>query len=533
MSKIMKKSLPKAVAAIGKKSAESGCNSASIFGYHLIENEKIPNPDQYIPKQKGTTQKQQAKPSPVRDKITTWIYADLIGIAVLVSFFIIAGTYKERFLPNTMINSVDVSSMTAEEAAYTILSQLGDLRLTDHNGKETVFSAADFDASYSISLDEFDEPSKESKYSWFGKLFHTTEYTARYDCRYDSDKLRELINTHDWGDAVTQNAHIVRSESGDFVIQPETLGDQFDTNILMTYLDEQLQNGRLTLNMEDSGCYEPYLATIRAENLQSELELYNSYAKCSITFDFEDRTKKVDSDMIVDWFVTLPDGSVMKDAEGNPQFDREKVAVFVQQMAAETDTLGTSRSFYATVDGWITLPWSGDLSSTYGWQINQAETVEQLIGLMRSAVTVTVEPKYKERGYCRATDDIGSTYVEVDISEQHLWLYKNNEIVLESDIVSGTETDPERRTPRGICKIWSHEVQRVLGTMEVQGYETPVNYWMPFNYLGCGFHDLGRSAYGGSIYMYNGSHGCINMPLSKARELYDMTENGVPVIIHD
>ncbi len=493
--------------------------------------------DASLNKQNDAAHKQQEKPVSVRDKKTTWINAERIGAIVLVicviSFFIAAGTYKNRFLPNTIINNVDVSGMTVEEAAYTIITNAGDLRLTDHNGKETVFSAADFDASYSISFDEFDEPSKESKYSWFGKLFYTTEYTAKYDCSYDPNKLLELINTHDWGDAVTQNAHIVRSESGNFVIKPETLGDQFDTSILMTYLYEHLRNGKLTLNMEDSGCYEPYLATIRTDDLQSELELYNSYANCSITFDFEDRIKKVDGDMIVDWIMTLPDGSVMNDDEGNPLFDRDKVSAFVQQMAAETDTFGTSRSFYATVDGWITLPWNFDYSSIYGWQINQEETVEQLIDLMCAGETVTVEPKYKIRGYCRATDDIGTTYVEVDISEQHLWMYKDNVIVLESDIVSGTETDPARRTPRGICNIWAHEEQRVLGTMEVQGYEAPVNYWMPFNYLDCGFHDLDRSEYGGTIYMYNGSHGCINMPLSKASELHNLTDNGVPEIIHD
>ena len=34
MSNATKKSVLKVVAAIGKKSAEIGCNSASIFGYH-------------------------------------------------------------------------------------------------------------------------------------------------------------------------------------------------------------------------------------------------------------------------------------------------------------------------------------------------------------------------------------------------------------------------------------------------------------------------------------------------------------------
>jgi len=34
MSKMTKKTILKAVASIGKKSAKIGCNSASVFGYH-------------------------------------------------------------------------------------------------------------------------------------------------------------------------------------------------------------------------------------------------------------------------------------------------------------------------------------------------------------------------------------------------------------------------------------------------------------------------------------------------------------------
>ncbi|MBO5164010.1 MAG: L,D-transpeptidase family protein [Ruminococcus sp.] len=307
-------------------------------------------------------------------------------------------------------------------------------------------------------------------------------------------------------------------------IEAQTISDaEFGRN-------EQLHDSA-AMAVSDSNESEP--STDMTENPPSESEIYDSFADCSITFDFEDRSKTVDSAMIADWSMKSPDGSVMKDAAGNPMFDRDKVAAFVQQMAAETDTIGTSRSFYATVDGWITVPWDSGYSSIYGWQIDQAGTVEQLIGLMRAGETVTVEPQYSVRGYCRATDDIGTTYVEVDISEQYLWLYKDNAVVLESDIVSGTETDPDCRTPRGIGSIWSHEQQRVLGTMEVQGYETLVNYWMPFNYMDCGFHDLDRSEYGGTVYMYNGSHGCINMPLDNAKALFEMTENGIPVIVHD
>lgn len=524
------KSAPNAPKKPGAKKAVSGkakTKNAGKKGKKAAKTAKTPK----TPKTR--------KPLYTGNPRTPLIYAGGIGAALLVacalSFVVVAGTYKGKFLPNTLINTIDVAGMTTEEASYTLLhnQHAGDLRLTDHNGKEVIFNAADFDASYSIPTGALNEAAEESPYSWFNKLFGSTEYKISYDYNYNPDKLRALLQNYDWGSEVSQNARIVRSDSGEFTIERETQGDQFDVDMLMNYLNEQLADGKVMLTMEDSGCYAPYAAEITADTLEGELDLFNSYSKCTITYDFDDRKKKVDSGMIVDWIMTLPDGSVMKDGDGGVLFNREEVAAFVKQMAAETDTYGTSRSFYATLDGWITVPWNGDYSSNYGWQIDQDATTEQLIGLMREGKSATVEPEYKQRALCRGVDDIGTTYVEVDISAQHLWVYKNNVVVLEDDIVSGTETNPERRTPRGICQIWSHESPRKLGTMAVQGYETWVDYWMPFNYLGCGFHDLGRGAYGGSIYMYNGSHGCINMRHSSAKEMYNITFNGMPAIIHD
>ena len=46
-------------------------------------------------------------------------------------------------------------------------------------------------------------------------------------------------------------------------------------------------------------------------------------------------------------------------------------------------------------------------------------------------------------------------------------------------------------------------------------------------------HDAGwRSAFGGSIYLSSGSHGCVNMPRAKAEELFDILPVGTPVIVY-
>ena len=465
--------------------------------------------------------------------------AIILGIAcagvLLFAYFIGALHYQDKFLPNTYANSISIAGMTKEEAQTALLEQqkVEDLTLVKPDGEKVVFSAQDFKAEYKIPAGSLNDAMSESNLNWLAKLFSNTEYKINYEYSYSQEDLQKLIANYDWGNEVSQNAKIIRSDSGQFEIQPETVGDKFNINTLMTYLAQELESGKSEITMQDSGCYESYKAKVTTEDLQSDLEVYNRYANCNITYDFDDRKITLDSDTVISWLLTKPDGSFITTSGHDIPIDEEKITEFVANMAQETDTYGKDHEFYATVDGWITVPWTN--ASCYGWQIDRDETVVQLKELIEKGETVTVEPIYTAwgTGYTRKTDDIGTTYIEVDISEQHMWYYKDNVVIMDYDFVSGTETDPSRRTPRGVCQIVGHINGKTLGTYATHGYATWVDYWMPFNYQSCGFHDLSRSAYGGSIYMYNGSHGCLNMRHSEAANLYSEIFDGLPVIVHD
>ena len=475
-------------------------------------------------------------------KLPTSVYVGSISgavvLAAIIGYFIVAATYQGKFLPNTMVDNIDLSGMNAQEAACTLLNQkaVPDLRLTTPKGDTAVFSAADFNAKYHVPDGAFEDAAQENPFAWIVKLFKPSEYTVNYYMTYTEWRLRELIDDYDWGNAESENAVVVMNDAGQFVVQPETLGDQFDTQTLLNYIKEQVAEGKTTINMEDSGCYESYRAEVKAVDLEKELDLYNNYAKCTITYTFGDyKDYVVNSDMIVDWIMLDDNGAVQKNDEGQIIFDYNAISQFVAEMAADTDTWGKPHEFQSTVDGLITVPWTGHPYSTYGWQINQESTAYQLIDLLRAGKTVSVEPEYAHRGYCRGknNDDIGNTYIDVEISEQHAWVYIDGECVFECDFVSGTETNPGRRTPRGVCQIMYKARNVTLGTYAVQGYEAPVSFWMPFNDWGCGFHDLSRGAYGGQIYMYNGSHGCLNLSWGNAQTMYDTVEQGMPCMVHD
>lgn len=121
----------------------------------------------------------------------------------------------------------------------------------------------------------------------------------------------------------------------------------------------------------------------------------------------------------------------------------------------------------------------------------------------------------------------GSTYIEISIDQQHMWFYKNGERLVTTDVVTGNYGSND--TPKGYFDIYSKDTDTNLYGAD---YVSHVDYWMPF-YGGYGIHDSSwRSEYGGSIYKGDGSHGCVNTPLSQVSRIYYNAPVGTPVIIY-
>ena len=123
-------------------------------------------------------------------------------------------------------------------------------------------------------------------------------------------------------------------------------------------------------------------------------------------------------------------------------------------------------------------------------------------------------------------EKLKGNYVIVDISSQKLVQFHDTTPVLISDVVTGKDSTP---TDLGLYSIHTMEKERVLNGDD---YSVLVHYWMGFHKeAGEGLHDIKRSHFGGEIYHKKGSHGCVNMPLKKARELYQNVSLGDKVLI--
>ena len=265
----------------------------------------------------------------------------------------------------------------------------------------------------------------------------------------------------------------------------------------------------------------------------------NGLYNIELNFDFTYATEALTGDEVMDWVIFNGDDI----AEGYT-VDEDKAMAYVEGLAEKYDTYGKDRTFNSTNHGEITVD-AG--SGCYGWWIDQEKTKDLICELIEKGESDTVEPIYyvnpdSQYEYtCNpewrtAEKDYGDTYVEVDLTAQHLWYYKDGKVEMESDIVSGYPNE-SRNTPEGVCKVWIKERSKTLtGSADGRAYSSYVDYWNNISTIGIGLHDASwqNGVFGGEKYKSAtwGSHGCINMPFDKAKYVYENIDYGTPVFAY-
>lgn len=281
-----------------------------------------------------------------------------------------------------------------------------------------------------------------------------------------------------------------------------------------------------------------YIASINGVNTVMDMSAINSAASSpaeamaagqkmssvngmSVTYQMATGETYVLDGMTIASWITGNEGNVVT-------VDQNQVAAYVQGLKDMFDAKGVQT--WNSADGTVK-----SLATGYGYYIDLAGETAALIADIQSLNSVVRPPVYASTAAQGAMPQWGSTFVEVDISSQHAYYYQDGICVWESPIVSGTATNPERATPTGLFTVNYKTTDRVLrGPIGKNGkptYESHVDYWMPFN-GGIGLHDANwRSAFGGDIYVNNGSHGCINLPHDRAQALYGLIGKGTVVVV--
>ena len=304
-------------------------------------------------------------------------------------------------------------------------------------------------------------------------------------------------------------------EDGEAKVIPEETGTKLDTAKLYEKVINALKNYDTTLDVEAEECYIPAHILADSESILKTKEDADAFVDIEAVYDFGSYTYTIPKEELTKMAYVSSDGSI--------QISRSNVEAYVEKFKEKFTTADTDREF-TTHDKKTILVHGG----YYGWVIDAETEAEELYDLLSKKKSFTKKPACKRRGYALcAQNDIGSTYVEVDLTNQHVYYYQNGRLKWDSDCVSGQT--PGHKTPGGLYGL---TYKKMHATLIGEDYETPVTYWMPFN-GGIGLHDANwRGKFGGEIYTYSGSHGCVNLPPSKAGELYEYVEAGMPIVCY-
>ncbi len=456
----------------------------------------------------------------------------LISFLVLLGGGYLGGVYyfEDHLFFHTTINGMDFSSKSVGDVEEYMHSQVRDYTLTieESDGETQQVSGSSIALEY-VPGDELKKLVEgQNKFLWVKSLWEKTEIEAPIGVTYNEEalagELDRLPCLQKENQVKSVNAHPEFKDT-EFVIIPEVVGTRIDREVFDEAVAAAISGFSDTLKLEETECYIKPKYLKDSEKVVAAKNKMNSYLGANVTYDFNPYTEVVDASVISQW--------VKVNKKMKVTFNKDAVKKYIASLAEKYDTINKTREFTTANGNNVSV-----VPGTYGWEMDQETEYEKLLSDIKKEKTVTREPAYFSKAAVHETMDMGNTYAEVDLSAQHMWLFQNGKVTLESDVVTGNPNIGNRETPSGVYSIL--ELQRnatLVGEKDPKTgkpeYRTPVAFWMRVTWSGIGFHDATWQPYfGGSLYLTNGSHGCINMPYDKAEALFGLLEIGMPVVIH-
>ena len=427
----------------------------------------------------------------------------------------------------TTINGVDVSNMNIDQAKEALTDDWNKHTISIFNvyGNE-IGEIDDFDFEYDIDeqLEHALSPGAEVallRYFDDDKDDITIKMDPAGNTKSFKDQFSQLsIVKSAKGDKPSKNAYIDKSDT-DFRIVKEVIGNSVDTGKLREAIFEAISNGDETFKYRRSDYHQIPEIVSTSELLLKERKYCVKY----LSFKIRLRNPVNDYTIPPSWL----DKMIKVNDNGKVKVIDEQVSQFISEILyPKFSSVGDTRTLRSVGGGTYTI--SG---GTYGYTVDTEKEHNVLSSELKDRENVEREPYYSGKTPKKNwKNDIGNDFIEVSIAKQTCWVVRHGKTVVDTPVVTGVL--PRHATPKGVFYIVYKATNTTLKGRNDDGskYESHVNYWMPF-YLGFGLHDANwRGAFGGSIYINGGSHGCVNCPPSIMPKIFSNSYEGMPVIVH-
>lgn len=300
-----------------------------------------------------------------------------------------------------------------------------------------------------------------------------------------------------------------------FVFNPSVEGTEFNWDTLKKVFLSSLNKKNNTVDLQSKNCY--LKPKFKGDELicQNVIKQAKEKAKHNLTFEYEGETVELTGKEMSAYFTT-----------------NDKMDLIINPMMAYGLAAKIAKKFDVIQSPVNFLPASGQMTSVsrslLGKRVNTSKIVSLISGFTKQEEDSKVDVPFFMKGIPTELLTNNRNYIEINLNEQKIYFFKNDSIVLSSDIVTG-RYQTSFATPTGAFYIRYKETNT---TLDGPGYSCFVRYFMPI-YQGIGLHDASwRKKFGGNIYQSDGSHGCINLPRPVAEFAYNNYPSGAIVICH-
>lgn len=390
------------------------------------------------------------------------------------------------------INDVDIGKVSTKKIDdYIDFVITDEVRCFDNVDLDT------FACTYTFASNN-DLSKRVSFGTYMKSLFGRQNFTIEILKSVSPENVELWVNEYNATAVYPNNARIESDDTHFYIVEDKDSTAIDYTKMLIDISPYKYK--KLTLN---DYLYEP---TISGKDLIDLCNQANAYAVWQLTYT---NGAVVKSDMSK---VFIEDGRVIYD----DSFIAEQLPEFLSSYNAERGTLTEFTDFNGEVHS---IPYE-----TWTTSVN----IEAEVAEVKQCMKQLDMQKDRKPIMTSECGEIPSRYVEVDISDQVLYVINNGEVIMSSDCVTGHEGVHD--TPVGVFRVSEMMKGKTLTGV---GYSSYVSRWIRLNERGIGLHDANwRSSFGGTIYKKDGSHGCINLPSAFAGELFKYLEIGDCVVIH-
>lgn len=444
----------------------------------------------------------------------------MISLCTLIIIYLGMTIYfKNNFYFGSAINGINVAGKTVGEVEKELSSQIDTYSLELEERGDITEQIKSTDIGLKYEGDKIKQlKDDQNTISWVSVLFKKKESVMAQVVSYDEELLNKSFDNLSCFDISNKiepkNASFNYTEDG-YEIVDEVKGNIINKDVLYESIVDAIFNSKSKINLEAENCYKDPQYNSKSQEVIDTKDLLDKYTGLTITYSLGNNTEVIDGSKIHNWLRVNDKMEII--------FDEEKIKNYIYKISSMFNTFEDTRDFVTTPK--TTIKVSG---GNYGWIVDNSKEIKDLIQTIKNGQSTSKEPIYSQKAMSRDKNDIGSTYLEINLTKQHLWFYKNDSLVTEGDVVTGNAST-NTLTPAGTYVLNYREKN---ATLKGEDYSSPVNYWMPF----CGnigIHDASwRTEFGKNIYLTNGSHGCVNAPYDLAYTIFNNIEAGTPVVCY-